>query len=280
MYEAIKEKLPDSLFHILVHIKYHRELPNLIWPTTFNQKILRRKLFDRRPLLVKFADKYAVRDYVAEKVGTHILPELYYTTTEPETIPFESLPDRFVLKPTHGSGWVELVPDKAKIDREALIYICKSWLAQNYYKLSREWVYKHIPPRILVQEYIDDGHGLAPLDYKLYVYHGETAFIEVITNRFERRKCADLNVKWEKLPLSWREYGSTDMAFPRPKHYDEMLAAARSLGDGVDFVRIDFFDTDTKLYFGEITTMPGSGMDHFNPKHYDREFGKLWQISN
>ncbi len=129
MYGTMKQMLPDSLFHILVHVKYHREIPNLIWPTTFNEKILHRKLFDRRPLLAMVSDKYAVRAYVAEKVGAHILPELYYITTEPETIPFDSLPDRFVLKPTHGSGWVELVPDKAKIDREALIQICKYWLA-------------------------------------------------------------------------------------------------------------------------------------------------------
>ena len=88
MPEVIKERLPDLLFHILVHIKYHREIPNFIWPATFNERILYRKLFDRRPLLAMFTDKYAVREYVAEKVGAHILPELYYTTTKPEMIPF------------------------------------------------------------------------------------------------------------------------------------------------------------------------------------------------
>ena len=162
MYETMKQMLPDPLFLILAHIKYLREIPNLIRPKTFNEKVLYRNLFDRRPLLAMFADKYTVREYVAEKVGAHILPELYHTTTEPETIPFDTLPDRFVLKPTHGSGWIELVPDKAKIDQEALIQTCKNWLSQNYYKSNREWVYKDIQPRIMVQEYIDDGHGLSP----------------------------------------------------------------------------------------------------------------------
>ena len=279
MYEAIKERLPDPLFHILVHIKYQREIPNFIRPKTFNEKVLYRKLFDRRPLLSTFTDKYAVREYVAEKVGSQILPELYYTTTEPETIPFDTLPDRFVLKPSHGSGWIELVPDKAKIDQESLIKICKYWLSQNYYKLNREWVYKDIQPRIMVQEFIEDGHVLTPNDYKLFVYNGVTAFIDVLTSRFEDITSDHFNPKWEKLPISCRSYKSTNGSIPRPKHFDEMLAAAGSLGSGVDFVRIDFYDTDRKLYFGEITTVPGAGMHCFDPKHYDMEFGKLWQVS-
>src|SRR6516225_10716995 len=123
--EVVKKLLPDYMYHILIYMKYQRDIPNLIRPKTFQQKILYRKLFDRRPLLTKFADKYAVRDYVAERVGSHILPELYYSTTEPETIPFDKLPSRFVIKPTHGSGWVELVTDKSRIDQEALIKICK-----------------------------------------------------------------------------------------------------------------------------------------------------------
>ena len=218
MYEAIKERLPDHMFHILVHIKHQREIPNLIRPKTFNEKVLYRKLFDRRPLLSMFADKYTVREYVAEKVGAHILPELYHTTTEPETIPFDTLPDRFVLKPTHGSGWVELVPDKAKIDQEALIKICKNWLSQNYYKSNREWVYKDIQPRIMVQEFIEDGHGLTPNDYKLFVYNGVTAFIQVDTSRFNGHIRDFYNVKWKKLPL-YLTYENANIAFPRPETF-------------------------------------------------------------
>jgi hypothetical protein len=128
VYETIKQTLPDPLFNILAYLKTHRELPALIRPKTFNQKVLYRKLFDRRPILSQFADKYAVRTYVGERVGLNLLPELYYVTTEPETIPFAALPNRFVVKPTHGSGWIELVPDKSKLDQEALIRTCQEWL--------------------------------------------------------------------------------------------------------------------------------------------------------
>ena len=130
----------------------------------------------------------------------------------------------------------------------------------------------------MVQEYIDDGHGLTPLDYKLYVYHGETAFVQIHTGRFETHLSDFYNVKWEKLPVSGME-ANTNIAYPRPKHFDEMLAVARSLGSDVDFVRIDLFETDCKLYFGEITLNPASGMVRFDPRHFDREFGKLWKVN-
>ena len=195
-------------------------------------------------------------------MGSHILPELYYITTEPETIPFDTLPDRFVIKPTHGCGWVEAVTDKSKIDQEAIIRTCNNWLSQNFYKVNREWAYKDIRPRNIVEEFIDDGHGLSPIDYKLYVYEGETAFIQIHTGRFVTHLSDFYNLKWEKLPISLAEQ-NTNSILSRPTHFDEMLAAANALGKDMDFVRIDFYDTDNKLYIGEITTTPDAGMETF-----------------
>jgi hypothetical protein len=106
-------------------------------------------LFDRRAVLTQIADKAAVRSYVESRLGPQVLPKLYYLMTRPNTIPFDQLPDRFVVKPTHGSGWVQIVTDKSELDRAALIETCTGWLNQNYYEITREWVYKNIEPRIV-----------------------------------------------------------------------------------------------------------------------------------
>ena len=124
-------------------------------------KVLHRILFDRRAVLTQVADKAAVRDYVEARLGRQLLPERYYITIDPDTIPFDKLPDRFVVKRTHGSGWVQIVTDKSTLDRATLIETCRGWLRQSYYEATREWVYKNIEPRIIVEQFIDDG-GVNP----------------------------------------------------------------------------------------------------------------------
>jgi hypothetical protein len=165
--KVIKKRLPDWCVPLWEWRKTHGAFPKIIRPVTFNEKVLQRNLFDRRAVLTQLADKAAVRSYVEQRLGPEILPKLYYLTSRPDTIPFDELLDRFVVKPTHGSGWVQLVSDKSTLDRAALIELCSDWLKRSYYKETREQVYKHIEPRIIVEELIDDGSGAAPNDYKL-----------------------------------------------------------------------------------------------------------------
>ncbi len=114
--------------------------------SVLNEKVLHRNPFDRRAVLTQLADKAAVRSYVERRLGPQFLPKLYHLTSRPDTIPFDELPDRFVVKPTHGSGWVQLVTDKCTLDRAALIETCCDWLKRSYYKEGREIVYKNIKP--------------------------------------------------------------------------------------------------------------------------------------
>lgn len=275
--QFIKKHLPDSVFAILYHIKRYKELPNIFNPKTLNEKILHRKLFDRRPILTAFADKYLAAHYVMNKIGGHILPEIYWVTENPETIPFDKLPDKFVIKPTHGSGWVKIVTDKSDMDRVEIINTCNHWLSQNFYEIGREWAYKNIKPQIIVEELIEDGNGLSPNDYKLFTYNGQPRYIQIDSSRFEGHKRDFYTPEWERLPVSLT-YPNSDKEIPKPKHLQEMLQAAKTIGIGMDFVRIDFYDTDKKLYFGEITTTPGNGLERFMPQKYDLEFGKFWNI--
>ncbi len=222
------------------------------------------------------ADKYLVRDYVRERVGAHILPELYWVGTDPDAIPFDILPERFVVKPTHGSGWVEIVLDKGRLDRASLRQTCRRWLGQSYYAMTREWIYRDIAPRILVEELIDDGSGLAPNDYKLFVFAGRVAFVLVTMGRFAVRAHMLMDRDWHPVEVRF-VYSSLRRQVAPPPHLAQMIEAAEALGRGLDFVRADFYDTPARLLFGELTATPGCGLDRFDPPSFDRILGALWQ---
>jgi hypothetical protein len=274
--EQIRKMLPDWVIY-LGWLQKWQVRSNFIWPRTFNDKVVHRILFDRRPVLGQMADKVAVRSYVEARLGSRLLPQLYYLTSDPETIPFDELPNRFVVKPTHGSGWVHLVEDKSTLDRTALIDQCKAWLNESYYDQYRVWVYKNIKPLIMIEEFIDDGSRPAPNDYKLFVFDGVVELIQVDSERFTGHRRRLYSIAWEKLDVLFN-YEDIIGDLPRPQHLGEMIAAAEVLGKGIDFVRADFYDTPERLYFGELTTTPEGGTASFHPREFDLYLGGRWKL--
>jgi hypothetical protein len=270
--ERVKKALPNWVILIGRYRRAHGVFPNLVRPATLNEKILYRILFDRRRVLTQVADKAAVRPYVESRLGPQVLPKLHCLTTRPDTIPFDQLPERFVVKPTHGSGWVQIVRDKSALDRRALIDICTRWLNQSYYEISREWVYKDIEPQIMVEEFIDDGSGSRPSDYRLFVFGGTVELIQVDVGHLTAGRVRLYTPTWEKLAP---ELGGD---VPQPAHLAEMIAAARTLCGNLDFVRIDFYDTAERLYFGEMTTSPECAMGRFLLEGLDRDLGERWRV--
>jgi TupA-like ATPgrasp len=258
------------------HKRFLGTYPNLFRPKTFSEKVLHRIVFDRRPILTKLQDKYAARDYVREKIGEHVLPRLYWATKTPADIPFDDLPSKFVVKATHGCGWNYLVPDKTALNQEDLIEKCESWLGRNYYYRSREWAYKHIEPRIIVEQFINDDTGPTPMDYKFYAFNGSAQFIWAIAGRSVEPRCTGYTPSWGRLAMKQR-WKSIEWSVPRPQHLDEMIEYAEILGDGLDFVRVDFYDAG-KVYFGEMTLYPSGGMEFYDPK-WNRYFGRVWDSS-
>lgn len=279
--QQLKRLLPNSLLDFGRQIRDHRnthgKFPNLINPVTFSDKVLHRRLFDRRPVLTQLADKAAVRFYVEARLGPDILPKLYWLTTRPDEIRFDQLPDKFVVKPTHGSGWGQIVTDNSALDRRALIETCCDWLRRSYYEEMLEWAYKDIEPRILIEEFIDDGSGTAPNDYKLFVFGGSVQMIQVDTGRFMDHRRRLYTPTWRKLD-ALLQYDDVVGDVPRPVHLAEMITAAEKLGSGLDFIRADFYDTGTRIYFGELTNYPGGGREHFRPKEFDRVLGEHWKV--
>jgi hypothetical protein len=274
--KLLKDMTPDSVVHIRKWRNAHGVFPRIFRPVTFSEKVLHRNLFERRDEFKQIADKAAVRSYVERRLGPEILPKLYHLTGDPDSIPFDELPSRFVVKPTHGSGWVRVVTDKATLDRADLIATCADWLKRSYYRESREIVYKGVEPRILVEEFIDDG-GATPNDYKLFVFGGSVEYIQADLNRFDRHKQLLYSPAWKKLDV---RYIGDDISgeVERPPHLREMIEAAEMLGRDWDFIRADFYDTAGRLYFGEITLTPNEGCVRFRPQEFDDYLGSLWKV--
>ena len=201
-------------------------------------------------------------------------------TTDPSSIPFEKLPDKFVIKCTQGSSsrQVRIVTDKSTINESEIIEECNKWLNDDYYKKTGSWHYKHVKRQIIIEEYINDGNGeVAPYDYKLFTSNGMTQAIQVTVSRFERHGVDFYDTQWNKLPITFNSRESLPTPLPRPPHLEQMLELAQQLGKGIDFVRIDLYDTPEKVYFGELTGSPVSGRMRFEPAMYDRLFGEPWK---
>jgi hypothetical protein len=274
--QKVKSWIPDWFVSIRDHAKAHGAFPRMIRATSFNDKVLRRIIFDRRPLWTQLADKAAARSYVQERLGAQILPKLYHLTTDPKTIPFESLPTKFVIKPTHGSGWVQIVTDKSSLDSTALIQECSEWPGQSFYRRTREWAYKNIKPQIIVEEFIDDGTGGAPNGYKLFTFDGAVRMIQVDMKRFTGHRRRLYSPAWEKLDARF-VYDDFDGDLEPPPNLHRMIVAAEKLGRGLDFIRADFYDTTDRIYFGEFATTPECGKGRFTPTELDYELGEHWK---
>src|SRR4029077_3587877 len=275
------ELLPDRLRNsIRVTRDFHAvfgRYPNVFFPKTFNEKVQARKIFDRRRQLSTWADKYKVREYVRTKIGDAILPALYHVTADPFEIPFQKLPSQYVVKATHGSGWIQIVRDDTTIDKQDLISRCLGWLSLNYFALTREWLYRDIPPRIVIEEFLDDGTGRPPKDYKFFVFGGKVKIIQVDLNRFihHTRNFYDLDCKRLDFRLIYENF---DAPVVRPGNLERMIDYAQILSDNVDFVRVDLYDIGGKIYFGELTNTPENGLGRFDPPSWDEVFGAFWKM--
>lgn len=272
LYGPLERVLGEQLHEKLIRAPLLGYWPRIEHPQTYNEYTLHRKLHTDNDLYAQVADKWAVRDYVRERVGDEILNEVYHITVDPETIPFEDLPDQFVIKATHGSGWNIIVEDKATVDFDAIREQCQDWLSQTFGERQREYWYNDIPPRILIERYIDAGDRPVPRDYKFFVFDGVVEYMEVDFDRMGERSRRFFDR--EGTPQEFRLHWPVGPVIDIPDRYDEMVDIAEMLGADFDFVRVDLYNPPSgEIIFGELTLAHASGGHQFYPRSYDFEFG-------
>lgn len=249
-------------------------------PRTFREKVLWKMAKDRRQLLTVFANKVAVRDYVARVVGPEYLTTVYGVVEDPEKLPALDVPDAFVVKANHGWGMNIFCRRKADVDWRWVAATCREWLAADYSDRSEdvnlEWAYRDVPRRILVEEYLVDADGCRPRDYKLSVFHGRVRMIRVDVHEPERRT----NLYWpDWTPIAVQGlFPRTSDPIPRPSRLDDMIRMADSLGRETDFVRVDLYQIGDRIVFGELTNYPAAGELAINDPRFDVLMGSYWRI--
>ena len=283
-FQAILEKyftwLPDKVYlQILFWLKMGHRL-NLKNPKTFSEKIQWLKLYNRRPEYSKMVDKYAVKEYVASKLGTdYIIPTLG-VWNKPENIDWDNLPNEFVLKTTHGGGseGVVICKDKTSFDKSDAIAKLNLSMKQDIYRVFKEWPYKNVPHRILAEKFIS-GSGEGLIDYKFFCFNGDPEYCQVISDRDNNMSIDFYDKDWNHQPFHEpKEYPFAKKGKSRPRNYDKMLKFAALLAEDEPFIRVDFYEIEDKVYFGEMTFYPTSGFGGFQPAFYDEEIGNMIKL--
>lgn len=267
----------DALFCQLQYLRSQGRWPDLNNPRTFNEQIQWLKVHYRDPLLKICADKFTVREFVeGQGLPDHLIP-LLAVYDNVEALDFASLPDRFILKVSHGSGMNLLCRDKSVFNQQAAREKIRYWMKEDFSLVAREWAYAGLTPRIVCEEFICQRNGEPPWDYKFHCFAGEPRYVQVDYGRFTNHTRGLYDADWNRLPCEL-EYTleRTDSAYPRS--LPEMLQVARSLARPFPYVRVDLYEVDQKVYFGELTFYPGRGVERFRPRRFDQDFGQWLEV--
>lgn len=270
--------ISDEAFLKMYYYTYHHEKLDLDKPEKFNAKLQWLKLYNRRPEFTMMADKYLVRDYVAQKIGKeHIVP-LLGVWDKPEDIDFDKLPNQFVLKCNHDSGSVVICRDKSKLDKKAAINKLKKCLKKNQFWKGREYVYYNIDRKVIAEQYLEDDGSNELTDYKLFCFDGVPKFISTDKGRFSHHIRNYYTMDWEFIDASYGEPNDPQHIDPKPEKLAEMDRLARILSEGIPHVRVDFYIANDTVYFGELTFTHGGGAMDLQPVYYDELWGSYLQL--
>ena len=264
--------LPDKLYLKLkfrLHMNKWMDFDN---PQTFNEKLQWLKLNDRNPLYVSMVDKVDAKKYVASIIGEeHIIPTLgVYNSFE--EIDFDKLPNQFVLKCSHDSGGVIICKDKSQLDMDNARKVLSNGLKRNYYYQTREWPYKNVKPRIIAEQFMVDESGIELKDYKYYCFDGKVKMMFVATGRPYDTRFDFFDTNFKHLPVK-QGYDWADKPISKPLGFDEMISLAEKLSKNIPHVRIDFYDINGQIYFGEMTFFDSSGWTPLEPVEWDYKMG-------
>lgn len=272
MHKCLSDEIAISILYKM-YIKKKLRLDN---PETYNEKLQWLKLYWRDDLAIKCSDKYEARNVVENRGCKDILNELYAVYNNADEIDFDKLPNSFVLKLNHGSGYNIFCKDKSKLNINKTRKDLNKMLKDNYYLYYYEWVYKGIKPKIICEKLFDISQGY-PNDYKFYCFNGEPKFLFIATERYIDTRFDFFDVDFNRIPVK-HTFNNSDKLIEKPICFDKMIEIAKILSKGFPHVRIDLYEVDAKIYFGEFTFFPCSGFVTFEPESYDYEFGKYLKL--
>ncbi|MGG1687210.1 ATP-grasp fold amidoligase family protein [Pseudalkalibacillus sp. NRS-1564] len=245
---------------------------NLVNPTTYNEKLQWLKLNDTNPEYPSLVDKYEVRNFIKKTIGEDYLIPLYGVWDDVDEINFDKLPNQFVLKGTHDSGGLVICRDKNTLDIDKAKRKLRKSLKHNYYWGQREGIYKNIKPRIIAEKYMVDESKKELKDYKFFCFDGEVKAMFIATDRGIDTRFDFFDLDFNHMPFMQR-YPNAIKPIKKPKGFKEMIDLAMVLSKGIPHVRVDFYDINGKIYFGEMTFFHFSGWEKFEPSKYDELFG-------
>lgn len=270
--------LDDSTFLKLIfraNVGYTLNLDN---PQTFNEKLQWLKLNDHNTKYPTFVDKYAVKSFIADQIGKeHVIPTIG-VWDEVNQIDFEELPNRFVLKCVHGSGCNIICTDKQSLDIQKTREKLESWMHQSWYWLGREWPYKAIKPRVIAEQFLEDGTGQL-MDYKFFCFNGIVKCFKIDFDRSTAHKANYYTPEGDLL-----EFGEMicppdhERKIAIPVSLSNMISIAETLSEGIPFVRVDLYDVKGQIYFGELTLYPAAGLGPFTDIKWDYKLGEWIQL--
>ena len=270
-----KKDMPaEEFLKRMYRIQMGREL-NLEHPATYTEKLQWLKLHDHRDVYTTMVDKYAAKTYVAQRIGEEYVIPLLGVWERVEDIDFDALPQRFVLKTTHDSGGIVICKDKATLDIPAARKKLRHFLKRRYYDHNREWPYKHVLPRIIAEAYMEDSRCGELRDYKFFTFGGvpKVLYVAQGRGRGEPTVADFFDMDFCHLPFTI-DHDMAQTPPERPAQFELMKTLAAQLSQGTPQLRVDFYEVDGRVYFGEMTFFHCSGMERFHPEEWDQRFGE------
>ena len=279
--KSLIKKLPDKPY---LKIKYYlccKERLSFKNPKTYNAKLQYLKVYDRNPEYIKLVDKYEVKKIVGEKIGFEHIIETYGVWDSFDEINFDELPEQFVLKCTHDSGSVSICRNKSEFDIEKARTKIENALKFDVFRDGREWPYKNVKPRIIAEAYMEDKTVGELRDYKFFTFGGNPEYVHIVSNRQNPNEETygdffDMNYQHVELTIG---HNNAPTPPEKPVNFDKMIEFAKLLSKGTKQLRVDFYEVDGVLYFGELTFFHDSGFGDIQPESWNRKLGDLIDLS-
>lgn len=247
-------------------------------PRHFNEKIQWLKLYWQHPLVAKCGDKYEVREYAIKKGCSDALIQTYGIYEQASEINWSSLPNKFVIKITNGSGYNIICKDKNKLDKEKVITQLNNWLKKDFSLIGAEIHYAKMKSRILCEKFIETEDGKLPIDYKIYCFNGEPKYILVTPDREVGFKRYFYDLEWNILNFEEGIVIDESDIMRKPESLQEMLYYSKKLSSPFPFVRVDFYDYNGKAILGEMTFTPAAGLATYYREEVSLKLGGMIQL--